>query len=224
MFFYKNLLLLLICVCTVFINTYAQTDSLSIYEDDERIATPDPDPDTKVGIKMGIMLSGIYGTENSNSIATFGLNGGGYLRQKLTPKSWLQTELFISFRGSNFKAVTQEYEKIRLLYIDLPVLYMRAFKNTENKWFAGVQSSYMVNQNMYLAGQQLPLSAGLNLNKLDILPVLGYQYQMTFLAFQTCVKYGLMNINSGKAWPQSARPMNSGGTMHNAILELNLIF
>lgn len=193
-------------------------------DEDEQIAKPDPNPDSKLGIKMGILTHAITGTENKNSTLAFGMTGGGYFRQKLGLKTWLQLEACISFRGGNFKANTQEYESIRLLYADVPLLLMQSFGDINHKWLFGIQGSYLISPTMYLKGLQLPITGNLSFNRLDFLPVVGYQYHTTFFDLQVAAKYGLLNINNGNVWPQNAKPLNNNGTMHNIALEFNIIF
>lgn len=193
-------------------------------DDDEQIAKPDPDPDSKLGIKMGFLMHGITGNENKNGTLAFGMTGGGYFRQKISAKTWLQLEGCVSFRGGNFRANTQEYESIRLLYADVPLMLMKSFGDINHKWLLGVQGSYLISPTMYLKGAQLPITGNLSFNRFDLLPVLGYQYHATFFDMQLTAKYGLLNINSGNAWPQNAKPINNNGTMHNIALEFNIIF
>jgi len=218
-------LIVLVCfiICWGY-NGYTQTDSVNYTDDEEKPVVPDVNPDGKAGIKMGIMFHTIAGTENTANTLALGMCGGGYYRQKLAPKSWLQAELFISFRGGNFKASALEYEKIRLLYLDLPLLYLKSFKNIQHKYFIGIQTSYLVSPTVYIKNQSLPLTGQINLNRFDALPVIGYQYHLPFLTLQTCVKYGLINLNNGYECTQNTKPLNNGGTMHNIAAEFNILF
>jgi hypothetical protein len=216
-------LLFLIGICLLN-PLWAQTDSTDLDDEPVEYVKPGPEPDTKVGIKMGIQINSLFGSENNNNRPSFGVLGGGYIRQKLNDKNWLQTELQISFRGSNFKANIAEYNSIRLLYIDVPILYMHAFGKATNRFIFGVQGSYLVTPSMYLLNQPLPITTNFKFNRYDVLPVVGYQYHMPFFAIQFVAKYGLININQPQEWPQKALPVNTGGSMHNFVTEINLIF
>ena len=61
-----------------------------------------------------------------------------------------------------------------------------------------------------------------NLNKFDVLACVGYHYRMGHVSFQTMLKYGFMSINNGLL--PGIKPTNTGKSMNNFMLELNLLF
>ena len=205
-----------------------QTDTNEFLDDDSKIAKPEPEGLLKLGIKMGTQLCTFVGSEVPNATLTFGLLGGGYARFNLSRKlkNWsIQTELQISFRGSNFKYTDSSYSALRLLYIDLPVIVFKALDTKKNHRIGvGTQFSYLLNSAMYLGKVIYPTSSSPGLLKYDVSGIVAYQYHLPFFAIQVAAKYGLTNINIGAVWPDEASPKNKNGAIRNFTVELNLLF
>lgn len=204
-----------------------QTDSIEADEPEWRPAKPEPDVDhhLKMGIKMGMQGCTLLGSEMKTAKLTFGLIGGGYLRYNFSKGISLQAETQISFRGSNFSVDPGYYSAIRLLYIDVPVILFKALdiKNV-NRVGLGAQYSSLLNAAMYLGKIPYPSSATPSLLRYDFAGILAYQHQYTYLGFQLAAKYGFVNLNRNKPWPDNAKPVNGFGNIHNFAFEMTLIF
>jgi hypothetical protein len=196
----------------------------TLEEDESRPVKSLPDDKYKFGIKLGTQLSTILGDENSNSTTSFGLNGGVYLRRKFKNQKWgYQLELNGSFRGSNFTPKDKEYSAIKLFYLDLPTLvFINLSKDQNHKILFGPQFSYLLSASIYNGPAMVKYDSIPNLNKFDVLACVGYHYKMGHISFQTMIKYGFMSINNGLL--PGIKPTNTGKSMNNFMLELNLLF
>lgn len=196
----------------------------TIADDETRPVKVLPDDRYKFGIKLGTQLSTILGEENGNSTMSFGLNGGAYLRRKFKSQKWgYQVELNGSFRGSNFTPKDKEYSAIRLFYLDLPTLvFINITKDENHKVLFGPQFSYLLSSSIYNGPAMVNYDSIPNLNKFDVLACVGYHYRMGHVSLQTMIKYGFMSINNGLL--QGIKPTNTGKSMNNFMLELNLLF
>ncbi len=210
----------------------AQTDSTQIdsNETDEpewRPARPEPDTDhqLKMGIKMGMQVCTLTGSEMKTAKLTFGLIGGGYMRYNFSKGISLQAETQVSFRGSNFSFDPSNYTAIRLLYIDVPVILFKALdKKNSHRVGIGAQYSSLLNAAMYLGKIPYPTSSSPSVKSFDYAGILAYQHHYTYLGFQLAAKYGFANLNRNKPWPDNAKPINGFGNIHNFAFEMTLIF
>jgi len=204
-----------------------QTDTTAIdnNEDEGAFVIPDNSDPLKIGIKFGAGTSTMLGTEMTNSTLSIGLDGSVFFRYRFKPRFAVQTELGASFRGSNFEKIIGNYSAIKTYNLDIPVTLVFALDKTKtSNLVAGIQYSYLLNSSMYKYGQQLPEADAPGLNKNDILAIVGTQFYTPFVGFQVLAKYGLTDINEGKAWPSLVKPDNTGGSIHNFSVELNFLF
>jgi len=203
----------------------AQTDSAAlIAEDDVMVFVKPPiNEETKFGIKIGFGIGTMLGTELANPRPSSILTGGAYYRNRFSKHWSLQPELNISFRGSRFANQPSEYGQIKTYYLDLPILLMRGLneKNTTNI-VGGFQYSRQLNASLYLINSPLPESNAPKLTKQDAAIIIGMQWQTPFVGFQLLAKYGLLNLNNGLL--SNLNPPNGGGTIHQAGIELNMLF
>ncbi|MCG9879497.1 MAG: hypothetical protein MH472_02755 [Bacteroidia bacterium] len=206
---------------------WAQTDSTEESENEEvwYWSKASSEEFGRLGIKMGLQLTGLNGNTIPNYRPMFGLLGGAYGRINFK-KTWsIQQEVHISFRGANYVAEPNGIKSLRLLYIDAPVYLMKQFsKNSPHKIGIGIQYAHMLSSALYIDNATFPTKTSPKLDRNDWLPTMAYQYQLDYFAFQVSAKYGLRNINLGYPWPENAKPENNNGKLHNFALELNIIF
>jgi hypothetical protein len=207
---------------------FGQSDSSSQYEDEDEFVfwtKPSSDEPFRLGIKMGMQLTGISGTAIPNPTPMFGLLGGGYGRINWKGGWSLQQEVQVSFRGSNYQADPGGIRSLRLLYIDAPLYLMKQFKrNGPHKIGIGVQFAHQISAAMYIDEKAFPTGSSPSLDKNDWLSAAAYQYQLNYFAVQVAGKYGMRNVNLGRPWPENAKPLNNNEKLHNFVFELNLIF
>jgi hypothetical protein len=204
----------------------AQTDTSTVPEGEEEegvLFMPVLNEQTKLGVKLGSGVSTLLGNELSNPRPTYMLSGGAYMRYRFSKHWSIQPEANVSLRGSNFSNGADQYESIRIYYIDLPVLIMMGFdeKNQKNI-LAGVQYSRILNSSLYVSGASLPENTSPALKKDDVMGVLGAQFHTPYVGFQLVAKYGFIDINNGLL--PGLNPPNTGKDIHNFIVELNLLF
>jgi hypothetical protein len=173
---------------------------------------------------MGFQMNTLTGSEADRAQASFGLNGGMYVKRKLGKQTALQAELTGSFRGSNFKYnnVDTQYTTIRLMYIDLPVMFMyMPYKNSNNvRLLLGPYYSTLINSSLYLNNNTLPEGNKPKVADYDYGIAAAYQYHTPFVGFQIKSKVGLNNLNNGVY----ANTNSNGKTLNTFVLEFNLIF
>jgi hypothetical protein len=202
----------------------AQSETDSLQYDDEKIVKPEPDGDYPLGVIMGFQMNTLTGSEADRAQASFGLNGGMYVKRKLGKQTALQAELTGSFRGSNFKYnnVDTQYTTIRLMYIDLPVMFMyMPYKNSTNiRLLLGPYYSTLINSSLYLNNNTLPEGNKPKVADYDYGIAAAYQYHTPFVGFQIKSKVGLNNLNNGVY----ANTNSNGKTLNTFVLEFNLIF
>ncbi|MFI5221512.1 MAG: porin family protein [Bacteroidia bacterium] len=210
-----------------------QADSASVPEEEPVFVKPDNSDPLKIGIKIGVGYARLTGDELKNPSGRIGINGGVYLRYRFKSKLCIVPELGVSFRGSNFNNEAGEYSSIRLYYIDLPVMMMYPISSTGNNLvIGGLQYSYLLHSSMFVSTDGTPLGDEPAFNRSDILAACGMQFNTPFVGFQFLLKYGLLNMNANQTWPINSAnsastptlPPNGGGTIHNFIIELNLLF
>jgi hypothetical protein len=204
---------------------FGQSDSTEEDYDMVFWTKPSFDEKSRLGIKMGLQLTGLAGNSIPNARPSFGLLGGAYGRINLK-KGWsLQQEVQISFRGSNYKSDAGGIKSLRLLYIDAPLYLMKQLKrNSKHKIGLGIQYAHQISAAMYIDSKSFPTGQSPSLDKNDWMPALAYQYQLDYFALQFAAKYGLRNINLGYPWPENAKPLNNNEKLHNFAFELNILF
>ncbi|MCK6609716.1 MAG: hypothetical protein L6Q78_01650 [Bacteroidia bacterium] len=209
----------------------AQTDSLTTDEVDENDETfslykPGPEGTWKLGVKMNLNFSSLFGSEMKSQKLLTGIGGGAYGRWNPNKKFALQAEGLIGFRGSNFNhGANGEYTTIKMLYADFPFIGFLKFGNEGvHQVGIGIQYSRLLNSSMYFKGGSSYGSKKPEFSADDWLPLLAYQYKTNWVSFQIAAKYGLKNINLGKSWPENGIPLNSGGEIRNFTTEFSLMF
>jgi hypothetical protein len=197
----------------------------TLEEDEERPVKILPDGKYRFGIKLGTHFSTLLGDENPNNALRFGINGGVYVRRKFKSQVWgYQLEVNGSLRGSNFStANNDEYNTLRLVYIDMPMLlFFNLSKDESQKVLVGPQLSYLLTGALYKYGSSLPIEGEPKIKNYDALACIGYQINAGHVAIQTMIKYGFLNINEGLI--ANVKPLNQGKNMNNFMFELNLLF
>lgn len=207
---------------------HAQTDSTSTNDVDTdepaKLVIPAINEQTKIGIKLGTGACFFTGGAMQKPVPAILLTGGMYVRYRFKPHWSIQPEINISSRGSNFNLETPgDYRQIKIYSIDFPVLLMWGWteQNTRNVVF-GLQYSRQLNASLYLFTSATPETAPPSLKKDDLMLVAGTHFQTPFVGVQILAKYGLIDINNGLL-PQ-LQPALQPGSIHQAILELNLLF
>ena len=207
---------------------FGQNDSTPNAEEEDDLvfwSKPSSDEKFRLGIKMGMQVSGITGTAIPDPKPMFGLLGGGYGRINFKRGWSLQQEVQVSFRGSNYQAGAGGIKSLRLLYIDAPLFLMKQIKrNSPHKIGLGMQYGHLISAALYIDDKAYPTANAPSLDKNDWLPAAAYQYQLDYFAIQVAGKYGLRNINLGYPWPENAKPLNNQKKLHNFVFEINLIF
>lgn len=208
----------------------AQTDSAYAETEEEEPSfwsKPSDEEKGRLGIVMGMQASTLRGGGVANNRAMFGLLGGGYGRIKLVSNLWLQQQLQVSFRGSNFGNDAGEISSIRMLCLDAPLyFFFRLSKNSQHKLGLGVQYSTLLTSDIYVDKQSFPAGRAPAIDKNDWGAAIAYQYQLDYLAFQVAVKSGFRNLNLGRPWPgpNQTTLTNNNGVLNHFGVELNLIF
>jgi Outer membrane protein beta-barrel domain len=218
-----SLLLLGVLVCNAQTDS-TQTDSTRIEEEEESVLVIPPiNEQLKIGIKFGSGLCMLTGNELTNPRPSYSLSGGAYLRYRFKRHWFLQPEASFAFKGGNFDNGNLQYSRIRMYYVDVPVLLMRGLneKNTSNV-FIGLQYSRLLNATIYLKDEPLPESTAPKIKKDDLAAVLGAQFHTPFVGFQFALKYGLIDLNNGIL--PNLNPTNTGKDIHHLVLEINLLF
>lgn len=205
-------------------NDSTQTDSTKIEEEEESVLVIPPiNEQLKVGIKFGTGICMLTGNELTNPRPAYSLSGGAYLRYRFKRHWFVQPEVNIAFKGGNFDNGTSQYSRIRMYYVDVPVLLMRGLneKNTSNI-FVGLQYSLLLNASLSLKNDPLPSSVAPSVKNNDLAAVIGTQFHTPFVGFQIAAKYGLIDINNGLL--PDLNPTNTGKDIHHLVLEINLLF
>jgi hypothetical protein len=219
--YYIFLIMFVLLAHTAFAQTGADTA-----DDDEDIGTlaqPEINPDLKAGIKLGCGYSMLVGAETNTSRPYFSLIGGAYLKYKFKKHWFIQPETMVSRRGSNFKNSVDEYARIQLYYIDVPLLFGRGInKDNSTIVFSGIQYSRLINSAIFRENSVVPEGITPRVNKNDFLVAAGTQFHTPFVGFQLMFKYGLLNVNEGLV--PSLPPANKGLNLNNLIFEFNLLF
>lgn len=201
-----------------------ETDSTRAVEDDEPVLVkPNVNEAFKFGVKLGVGAGMLIGSELQNPRPARILNGGAYIRYRFKPHWSIQPELNINFRGSSFNNSSGEYGLIRTFYLDLPVLIVRGLneQNTSNI-IGGIQYSQQLGATLYLEQATLPESNSPKLTPYDVAVMAGMQFHTPFIGFQILAKYGFIDLNDGLL--PNLKPANNGGSIHQAGIEVNLLF
>lgn len=201
-----------------------KTDNTPIEEEEESVLVIPPiNEKLKVGIKFGSGLCMLTGNELTNPRPSYSLSGGAYLRYRFKKHWFIQPEATIAFKGGNFDNGNLQYSRLRMYYVDIPVLLMRGLndQNTSNV-FVGLQYSRLLNASIYLKDGLIPEATAPIIKKDDVAAVLGTQFHTPFVGFQFAVKYGLFDINNGIL--PNLNPINTGKDIHHLVLEINLLF
>jgi len=218
--YFTYLLIMLICFCE---NATAQEAEDSIANDEETWVKPEINPEFKVGIKLGSGVSTMVGKESNTNKLYFNLMGGMYLKYRFKPHWFIQPEISVSRRGSNFDNGPAEYSRIQCYYLDFPLLFMRGINVNNSSVIAfGLQYSRLLNSSIYQYRDAYPQSSKPGLTKNDFMLVGGAQFHTPFVGFQFLCKYGLININDGLL--PSLPPVSQGKSMHNLTIEFNFLF
>jgi hypothetical protein len=220
----KKLLLLLCFFCSIG-SVFSQTEeSDSTAGDDEFVLVIPPiNEQLKVGVKLGTGAGMMLGNELQNPRPKYMISGGAYLRYRFSKRWSIQPEANITFKGSNFKNGDGQYESISGYAVDIPVLLMVGL-TPENRVnvFAGMQYSRTLGRSLYLKGSLVPDDSSLGMHRDDWAAVVGSQFQTPFVGFQVAVKYGLRDLNTGLT--PTLNPPNTGKDIHQAVLEINILF
>lgn len=207
--------LILFCFCLAGFNVSAQP-----YKSGERV---------KPGMKGGLTLTSMGGTELSDPRPKAGFTIGLYSRIQLGPSLHLLPEINATFRGSNFKATKDEqYNQIHLIYLDFPVCLMVDLKDKSNQHlvFFGPQLSVLLNANVYVRPDIAPKyrDSQAGIKPVDLMGVVGYQYNAYYFGFQVALKYSALDLNNNLFYPDVLQPTGGGGSVRNMALELSFLF
>lgn len=177
----------------------------------------------KGGVILGIGLGTMFGTELKNPTPSMVLTGGVYYRYRFQQHWSLQPAATVSFRGSSFNNKPTEYGQIKTVNMDIPLLLLHGLneQNTKNI-LMGLQFSRQLSATIYEVDALLPYPETPKLNVNELALVMGAQFQTPFVGFQILAKVGLNDLNNGLL--PNIKPANSGGTIHQAGLEVNLLF
>lgn len=221
----------LLC-CSLFVlhsNVLGQTDSTE--EDDDEVpftwVKASDEGRYRLGIKMGLNLTAIYGSYPIDKGMRLGVLGGGFGRLNLTKSFSIQHELLITFRGGRFKGNSPDIGAIKFLYLDVPVVFLfKPSPKSQHRFGAGMQYSNALNTLVFQDNSTFPADGDIPLDKNDWAIVTAYQYQLDYIAFQFALKGGLRNLNLGRNWPGNSGTFidNKFGSLHNFALEFNLLF
>ncbi|MBP7510341.1 MAG: outer membrane beta-barrel protein [Bacteroidia bacterium] len=206
-------------------NLWSQVDSTDNSDEPFFWNKPSEDEKSRLGIKMGMQVSSLFGSALPDNALRFGLLGGGYGRINFK-KGWsVQQELQISFKGSNFNFPANQISAMKLLYVDAPfIIFKQLKKQSPHKIGLGVSYARLINSVLFVNDNPYPTGNQIDIDKNDWLAVGAYQYQFEYFALQGAAKYGLRNLNLGNPWPDNSKPINNNGTLTNFTIEFSIIF
>jgi hypothetical protein len=105
----------------------------------------------------------------------------------------------------------------------MPLLFFINLSKDENhKVLIGPQFSYLLSSSIYNGPSFIIYDSIPSIKKIDLLACVGYHFRFGHVSFQTMLKYGFINVNDGLLL--GIKPTNTGKSMNNFILELNLLF
>ncbi|MCU0441423.1 MAG: PorT family protein [Bacteroidia bacterium] len=207
---------------------FGQTDSTSSTEDESdapaQFVIPPVNEQTKIGIKLGSGMCMFTGGAMQKPVPHILLSGGLYVRYRFKKHWSIQPEMNVSSRGSSFNLKESgDYRQVKLYTLDFPVLLFWGWteQNTRNVVF-GLQYSRQLSASLYLYSSAVPEPSTPALQKNDLLLIAGTHFQTPFVGVQILAKYGFIDLNNGLL-PQ-LQPALQPGSIHQAILELNLLF
>jgi len=204
-------------------NVSGQTDSTEEEESPIPWVKASEEGKYRLGIKMGLNFTSIYGSYPIDKGLMLGVLGGGFGRVNFSKLVSLQHEFLITFRGANFSGNSPDIGAIKILYLDFPAIIMlKPGPKSLHRFGAGMQYSHALNRLVFQDNNSFPTEGVVPLDKNDWAIVTAYQYQLEYIAFQIALKGGLRNLNLGGTWPGNIT--NKSGSMHNFALEFNLIF
>ena len=184
------------------------------------------DARSKLGIKTSVNFSTLTGTELENARPKFGYTAGVYhIIPFKKSDHFLQMEYLGHTMGSNFKNASDEYSKIALFYIGVPVQFGYTLdKDKGQAILAGPYFSYLGLSSMFLGNQRKAYKNNLNLAPWDVGLQFFYQVKGDYMGFQAGVKIALPNINEGVYFQDVFPVTGNGGTIRNLGLEFGFIF
>lgn len=193
------------------------------------------------GLKMGMSVSGIYGTELKNPVPMPGVHAGLFWHSKPRndKKIGYQTGIEARLRGSNFDngdLGNSAYTKIGLISLDVPlILNMNIGKVEEKKYKVaqiGIVPGYFLKTIMYSGPDRIPVQRDnylktwdkLPLKPIDLQAVIGYQYRGNSAGYQAQLKVGVLNLNDNFSLPELLPATGTGGTIMTWNLEFSIVF
>ena len=181
--------------------------------------------DNKIGIKTSINLSTIRGTELENPRLKFGYTAGAYYQHFLNKKWNLYTEFVGNFKGSNFKNDIDEYRRISLFYVDIPLMLMYHLDDEKKQSvLLGPYASYLGLSSLYVGSQRKAELSNIALKPMDFGVAGYYHLNGKFTTLQVGVKFGLYNINNGINFDDIKPETGKNGTISNVGIEIGMLF
>lgn len=177
----------------------------------------------KISIKMGANMSTLVGTELQNPRPKISYHAGVYYLQKLSNSLALYTEFGGAIKGSKFKNGLDEYNRVNLFELSLPV--MLNFEIKENQVFGlGVAPTTYPISSVYLQGKSQTHQNKLGLKPIGLDIVTGYTKYYDVIALQILASYGVININDNLYFDKAKPLTGKGGTIYPVSLSINILF
>lgn len=161
--------------------------------------TDDFDPQApkkdKFGIRVGLTFSSLLSDELENTTINRGYQGAFYYRVNLFKNFHLNPEFGASIRGAKFKNADTGYTHISLLYFDFSLLGMINLNSrNDHTIIIGGQVSRLMRSSLFLGDEPYPSYLQLPFKTWDYYAVAGYHFNLQYIGFQVCLRYGLRNI------------------------------
>ncbi len=196
---------------------YSFASNAQLYHKDEKF---------HVGMKAGIGPTKLLGDELKKPVAKISFQGGVFFKHRMGKSLHFQTEALASYKGSKFDNGVNRYERISLLYLDLPQYLQIDVSKQENKHivFFGPQASFLLASEVFVNGAFKARYRDLGVKPMDAMGVIGYQFNGYYTGFQVAFKYGLININDNLKFIDVLPETGTGKTIRNASLDFSFLF
>ncbi|MBT8326372.1 MAG: PorT family protein [Bacteroidia bacterium] len=179
----------------------------------------------RIGIKTSINTSSIRGTEFENPRLKFGYTAGAFYQQYLNENWNFYTEFVGNFKGSNFKNDIDEYNRVSLFYIDVPLMLMYNLDDDKKQSvLLGPYASYLALSAVYVGSQRKAELSNIALKPFDFGIAGFYQLNGKFTTLQVGAKIGLYNINNGVNFEDITPETGKNGTISNLGIEIGMLF
>ena len=170
-------------------------------------------------------MSTLVGNEFVNARPKFGYTAGAYYSYPLNSKLGIYSEFVGNFKGSKFNNDIDEYSKIALFYLDMPL--MLEFKLGEEKSsgiLVGINNSYLALSSVFVGAQRKAAFNEIALKRYDLGAVAYYHVYGDYVSFQFGIKQSVLNANNGVNFVDIDPATGNNGPIRNLTFEIGMFF